>query len=348
MKGKVFKIGFVGFIAVALGTLTLCFPHLSAKGARDGLLMCGEIIIPSLFPFCVIALFCQKSGVLNLFAKILSPISKKLFHLTGEQFCAFLMSFTAGYPVGMKMIKALHNDGKISQSRAKRMALYSVNAGPAFIISAVGGGMLNDRTVGKYLLLAQAVATVLLAIIVEWRQCAENIETKCKEENLRDAFVESAADGASAVFGICGWVVLFSAFLSIINCGIFPTLFTKVISYCCEVTNGLYIASGNILVMSALLSFSGFSVHCQIYSLGKECAPKYSIFLACRLFHAAVSSAITYICLTLDIRTIKTLSNSVSTIRQNTSFTYASALALILMSVFLIISVSERKNLKYV
>lgn len=348
MTCKVIKFGALGFICFFLCSLVLIFPNLSAAGARDGILLCGEVIIPSLFPFCVLSLFCQKSGLISFISKIFSPISKTFFHLSGEEFCIFLMSFFAGYPVGMRMIKEMYDNGSISLQRARKMALYCVNAGPAFIVSAIGGGMLCDRTLGKYLLMSQAFATLLLCFFIEFKSKADNTPHSGNNLSFCDAFVESTADGAKSVFSICGWVILFSAFLSVVNCGIFPTFIIKALKYTMEVTTGAASAKGNILIISALLSFCGFSVHCQIYSVGKGCAPKYGVFLICRTIHAIISVCVTYAFLYLDNRTIHTISNGINTVRENTSFTYTSAAALILMSVFFMISVSTQKKYKLV
>ena len=344
MTGKVIKFGALGFVCFFLCTLVLLFPNVSSGGAKSGILLCGEVIIPSLFPFCVLALFCQKSGLLLFFSKLFSPISKKVFHLSGEEFCIFLMSFFAGYPVGMRMIKEQYDKGRITQKKAQRMALYCINAGPAFIVSAIGGGMLGDRTTGKYLLLSQAFATLLLCFVIEFKNKADNTISSDNNLSLCDAFVESTADGAKAVFSICCWVILFSSFISVINCKILPSFIVKILNYSLEVTTGAAAANGNILIICALLSFAGFSVHCQVYSVGKNCAPKYSVFLIYRAIHAVISVTATFIFLMLDNRTVQTISNGINTVRENTSFTYASSAALILMSVFLIISVNSQKN----
>lgn len=267
--------------------------------------------------------------------------------MSGEQFCAFLMSFCAGYPVGWRILKELYEDKKISLQTARRMGLYCVNAGPAFIVSAIGDGILGDRIIGKYLLLSQATATVILAFFIERKQKPQKATAVYEKTRLCDAFVESTAEGAASIFGICGWVVLFSAFSQLICCGILPPAVTKSVILMTEVTAAASAANGNILLISTILSFCGLSVHCQIYSSAKNCAPKYEVFLMCRLAHAALSTAVTYLCLSLDGRTETVISNGISTVKANTSFTYSSATALLIMSVVLIASVNDRKNYKF-
>ena len=346
MKSYTLKMTVVTAIALILCSLILLFPKITSDGVIDGLILCSQVIIPSLFPFCALALFCQKSNVISFLSKLFSPVSRKIFHQSGEQFCVFLMSFLAGYPVGVRLIRELYEQKKLSLHRARLMSLYCVNAGPAFILTAVGQGILNDRILGVILLLANTIATLILAFVTEFREEPDVDNIKPKNIPLGDAFVCSTAEAAGSIFGICAWVVLFSAFLAVINCGIFPAFLCKALSVTAEVTTAAANAGGNILIISSILSFCWLSVHCQVYSVGKEIMPSYLIFLGFRSLHAIISTAITYILVKLDHRTVTTISNGILVHRANTSFSYAGAASLILMSVCLIISISGNKKCK--
>ncbi len=346
MSGKVIKIGTITIIAFFMGALCLLFPAISANGAREGLIICGNVVIPSLFPFCVLALFCFKSGIIGYIARFLSPFSKRIFHLSGEQFCVLIMSCLAGYPVGIKLIKTLCAQDAITAEQAKRMSLYCINAGPAFILTAVGEGMLGNRYYGRILLFANLMATLIICFVTEVRQTPPVSAVKKESTPISDAFVDATADAAKSIFGICGWVVLFSSILSIINCGVLPENVCKPLEYLFEVTTAA-MATKNILLISAILSFCGLCVHCQVYSVGKGATAPYGKFLLFRAFHASISVLITYIFLKSDNRAIHTISNNISTVRNNVSFTYTSAIALIILSLVLCVSVSDRKNLKF-
>ncbi len=346
MKSYTIKMSVVTVIALSLCIMILGLPKISSDGVIDGLILCSQVIIPSLFPFCVIALFCQKSQVIYRLSKLIAPISKKLFHLSGEQFCVFLMSMLAGYPVGVRLIRELYDQNKISLRRARKMMLYCVNAGPAFILTAVGQGILQDKILGVILLLSNTITTLILAAIIELKE--KPIEYKNERKNiiLGDAFVDATAESTHAILGICSWVILFSAFLAVINCGILPNAVAKMITMAAEVTTAAANAGGNVLIISLILSFGGLSVHCQIYSIGKEIMPSYPNFALFRLLHAAISAGITFLLLKLDKRTIVTISNGILIKRANTSFSYAGAAALIMMSICLIISISSNKKQK--
>ncbi len=344
MKGYTFKMSVLGIVVCFLMALVLLSPSASLCGTINGLMLCGNVIIPSLFPFCVLALFSFKSGVADFLALLISPFSKKLFHLSGKQFCVFLMSFLAGYPVGMKLICELAKSGEIDKEQAKRMALYCINAGPAFILVAVGDGMLADKICGMILLISSFTSTLILALITEIRHTPKSIAIPNEKAYISDAFVEGVAEASKSIFGICGWIILFSALLNTLSESFLPSIVTEFIGSLSEVTTAAVSAKGNMLKISAIISFGGLSVHCQVYSVGKEYAPKYAKFLLCRLLHAAMSAGLTYLLLKFYGKSVAVISNGTEIVRQNVSFTYASATALMLLCAFSVLSLSYSKR----
>ncbi len=346
MKSYTVKMTVTAAVAFSIIILFLLTPSLSLKGAVDGLLLCGNVIIPSLFPFCVVAIFMFKSGIINFVSRYIDVISRKIFHLSGEQFCVFIMSFLAGYPVGMRLICELADDNKITSQQAKRMGLYCINAGPAFILVAVGEGILYNRDLGVILLFGNIIATIILAVLVEFRHKPSDMIYTKKDVYLSDAFVESTAQSAASVFSICAWVVLFSSLLSILKFEFLPNYFHRFLSYISEVTTAVISADRNMPVIAAIISFGGLSVHCQIYSVGKKYSPSYLKFLLCRIFHALISAGSTFALLKLTNKTVDTFSNGIKPLRHNLSFTYAGAVALFFLCVFFIISTQVEKDKK--
>ena len=118
------------------------YPQSSAQGARDGLTLCAGVVIPSLFPFVVLACFLTNSGLGELISRPLSPITRYILKLPSSCGCAVIMSMLGGYPVGAKMISGLLEQKKIDKAQASRMLCFCVNAGPAFLIGTVGLSML--------------------------------------------------------------------------------------------------------------------------------------------------------------------------------------------------------------
>ena len=86
--------------------LIIIAPDICINGAMKGLLICGNVIIPSIFPFSACVLFIMKTDCL-LKLKIIKPIARTLFNQTEEMFCVMLFSMLGGYPVGARLINQL-------------------------------------------------------------------------------------------------------------------------------------------------------------------------------------------------------------------------------------------------
>ena len=64
--------------------LLLCSPDVAIASMRDGLLLCANTVIPSLFPFMVISELLVKSGTSSYLGKIASPLFSPVFGLGKE------------------------------------------------------------------------------------------------------------------------------------------------------------------------------------------------------------------------------------------------------------------------
>ena len=256
------------------------------------------------------------------------------------------MSFLGGYPVGGRIIKELYDQGKIQKDRAETMLLYCVNSGPAFILVAVGSGVLHHRKAGVYILIANIIASVTLAVFAERKNTPpEPVRTRCTA-NIGDAFVVSVSDAVYAMFSICGWVVLFSAFWEIVKL-LTPPYISNTLSFCFEVSSGIQNADRNVPLIAAIIGFGGFCVHCQVFSSAKGFTPKYAIFVAYRVVHSLVSALLTYIFLRIDNEAVQTITNGVEFTGHNKSFTYASAISLLFTSIVFIASTyNAEKNVE--
>lgn len=272
--------------------LMLTKPEISASGAAEGILISGRIIIPSLFPFTVCVLFLSNSGFFNCL-KAVTPITKRIFGISGEMFSVMILSMIGGYPIGAKLLNDCAENGKITQKNAGIMLNYCVNAGPAFIVIAVGSGIYGSKSVGCVLLVSHILSSFIISIFCSFLMsedsCAENGNVLIPPP--ADNFVISAASAAKAVFGICGYVIFFSSLNSylIYYSEKFPVL--KYISALTEVTNAVY-GIKNIYCAAFLLGFAGLSIWCQVLSVSKKIKIKPLQFIGFRTAHGILSAVI--------------------------------------------------------
>lgn len=285
--------------------LTVCFfmlillmlaePDISAAGAAEGILISGRIIIPSLFPFTVCVLFLSNSGFFGCL-KAVSPLTKRAFGISGEMFSVMILSMIGGYPIGAKLLNDSVENGRITPENAGVMLNYCVNAGPAFIVIAVGNGIYGSKAVGWVLLTAHIVSSFIISLfssfLMQKGDCSE--EKKLHIPSPSDNFVISSASAAKAVFGICGYVIFFSSLNSYLTYYSEKYHILKYISALTEVTNGVY-GVKSVLSAAFLLGFAGLSIWCQVLSVGKKIKFKTMLFIGFRIAHGALSAVITKI-----------------------------------------------------
>ena len=276
--------------------LILFTPNACCAGAVSGLMLCGNIIIPSLFPCCVMSCFLTGSAAFEFLGKICSPL-KKVFNLSGKGICVIFLSLISGYPVGAKLVKGLYEQNEISESEAKMLVCCCTNPGPAFVILAVGKGMLGSAKAGCLLFLSGTFACLLLNIIFKAPAPCTSKGT-ASPLPLSDAFVSSVSVTCRTVLEICGWVVLFSALLASLK-AVLPANIHRVISAFCEVTTATLSLRHNIYLVALCISWCGFSVHAQVMAASRNIKPNYLMFAGIRLLHGIITVIILKILLLL-------------------------------------------------
>ncbi len=324
---------FISFFAF----LIILRPEISLKTALSGVILCGNVIIPSLFPFTFCVMFINKSGILK-FLKPLNPVTQFLFHLNFYEFSLFLLSLVGGYPLGAKLL----SQNGISDEKTKVMINYCINAGPAFVVLAVGKGVFKSTLIGWVLFLSQIISSLIIALfLARFLKRDKKIATP-KKLGVVDNFVLSAADAADTIIKICSLVILFS-----VICGYIEMLSKTlkpfaVLALLCEVTTAVF-KSQNILTTAFLLGFAGVSIWCQVLSLLKGIKINFILFIIFRIIHGFLSCGLTLLFL-------KLFKISISTISNNVSFNISAfingpvvAFSLIIMGVILIISLYNKK-----
>ena len=264
-------------------------------GLKSGLLLCSSVIIPSLFPFMTVCSFMEKSGLLNIGAGKWEWVTGRLFKLPGCTFLVRLLSFFAGYPVGARMVRSMHSSGAISLSEGKKMCLFCIGAGPAFLVIAVGCGMLYNKWAGWILAVTHLLSAIVTALLcgrfVESYRPTEQVSIKKQRMSLADALVESVAASTGALISVCAYTVLFSGVVAVIKAswGQWVGLALTAVT---EVSNGCALAAvlqAPIPVFAAITGFGGISVMCQVMACAGVCRPKFTTMIAVRCVNAAIS-----------------------------------------------------------
>jgi sporulation integral membrane protein YlbJ len=292
------------FFLLTAVLLTACalliFPAAAAQGARNGIGYCLQILVPSLYPFMVLSVFVVKCGLSEKIGKLFETPARAILKLPGSTAATILMSAIGGYPTGARSISALYESGSINESQAARMLCFCVNAGPAFVISAVGTGFLRDPQAGMILFASQILASLILSVlcgITAKNEPASKPLKKLHPEKVSDAFISSAADAAHAMMNMCCFVVLFAALIGLLRLWVISPRSGTVLSALLEVTGGcsdIAKLGAPLWVFSFAIGWGGICVHFQVISSATRIRVGLARFVFFRLLHGILAAAITY------------------------------------------------------
>lgn len=330
-----------GITAAGLALL-FCRPAVTSA-VSNALTLCGNVLIPSLFPFMALSAFALRVDAFHAAERLLSPLMQKCFRLPGRCFSVVFFGFIGGYPVGANMIAELYEYGEITRNEAKRLFSFCVNAGPAFVVSAAGGMMLGSEKAGMVMLLAifcSSLAVGLFSSLFAEKMSRERSVGRKTPQDAGNALTQSVASALSGILSVCAWVILFSVISGIVRPLIRNETVALLFDAFSEVTAGIPAAYtlGGVPLTAAAISFGGICILCQLFPSMKKCGVKGTEYLVCRI----VNSVLTYFVTKLLLRFVEipvSVSSAVSA--ELWSNSAPAAAALLLMGSVLILEINR-------
>ncbi len=281
------------FLLFSLAFILLKFPENSADGVRNGIELCLEVLVPTLYPFMIISNIFINSGIIDRTPLIIRRVMNYLFRLPGECASVILFSIIGGLPVGARMTHKLYDKKVISLNQSQRMLYFCINPGPAFVISTVGHYMFGSKEIG-FLIYISLVASSLTVGIMSRFLNDDKEPIRLNNENIynKNILQSSVSEASKSIITVCSWVVAFSCITEIIaKLSVSET--TKIFLQCItEMTNGCRISAENfrIPIVAGVIGFSGICGHFQIMDSIAAVNLKYKYFLAGRIINGSIAT----------------------------------------------------------
>lgn len=343
-KSDLKNISVLMFVIV-IGILLLTLRTRISEAIISGLFVCGNVLIPSLFPFMILSSFAVKSGVFGSINRVSAPFMKKIFSLPEECFPCLFFGFTGGYPVCASMVSQLYESGKITRNDALHLLSFCVNAGPAFVVTAVGEMILGSETAGVIILASVCLASVITGLLFALFKRKTDREYKITSEkcNLSQSLAQAVSSSSGSIVSVCAWVLAFSAISAVISSFIKNKTAQLLYSAFSEITTGVASAAefGGIPLVSAAVSFGGICVMCQLIPAIKKCGVKVCEYLAYRIVNAVLSFLTAKIILLFVPVSVNVFAGIEA---QPWSYTAVSSAILLIMSAVLIFDISAGQN----
>ncbi len=274
-KAKKRKFPLSSAIIILLLTPAFLFPKEISDGVLHGLRLCVTNVIPSVFPFLIIA-----DAIYSLSegdgAGVFSRIFSRFFSLPPIAASVFFCGCVCGFPIGVKMTSELYERGILKKGQAEYIIGFSNNPSVAFVTSAVGLGMFGSFGVG--ILIYFVIVLSALAVGVIFKQNGQKQENNYIIIRQKFNFVDSVKNAGYSSITISSYIIFFSALsgllLHVLGNGILGLLGCMlsevsggVLHICASPLFGRKIA---LILTAVTLGFSGFSVHLQARSIASK------------------------------------------------------------------------------
>ena len=334
-----------GIISISIIVIVLVHSKMISNHIKYGLIICFDILIPSMFIFLVISDFCQKTGVLDLILKPFSYVCGKLFKLDYSLGPTLLFSLICGYPAGIHLISDLVLKNKIDKKTATRMLYFCVNSGPAFLIGGISIPIFNNILPGIILFVSQIASFFIVGTLCSIGSKPKTVNLIKSESQKINTFILSVKNAVHSMIIICSFTLFFSGIIGILTelnifnikaNKYFISFFTGIIEVtngviCCKQINGL----GMFLILSFITSFGGICVHFQIKSIASRANIPFNKFYLWRILYCLISTNISCYLFTKIKLPIDVFSNNISSNNISTN-SPISSLSLIILSVALL------------
>lgn len=254
---------FVGMLVLILDSRT------AMDGAQEAIALCVQSVIPSLFPFLILAGILTPS-LISLNTPLLRPLGRLVGIPSGAE-GILLTGLLGGYPVGAQMVTKAWEDRHLSREDAGRMLSFCNNCGPAFLF-----GILGVKFPEMWMVWVIWGIHILSAILVGILLPGKS-KKSCRPAAEQSFSITQAMKAAVKTMGfICGWVILFRIILAFLDrwvLWLLPTDLRVFVYGLLELTNGcccLETVSNTglrFILCSVLLSFGGVCVLMQTASV---------------------------------------------------------------------------------
>ena len=315
-------VGKAQYRDILLGTGLVLWPEQAMGAMRDGIKLCGNVILPSLFPFFVLSSLVVELGMSRYLGKLLEPVMAPLFRVNGNCAAALALGFVGGYPVGAQTAIQIYENGQCSRTEAERMLAFCNNSGPAFILGVVGAGVFGSGAAGLLLYLTHLLASLLVGMLFRFYKPGEGPQTRrgrgpqFQAANFSKSFTKSVTGALCSTLNICAFILFFTVFLRILAhagvlagaarllsalltpLGMDQTWAERLLTGLVEVSSGVSsltdgTLSGRLSMAAFMLGWAGVSVHCQVMAFLGDSGLSIRTYVIGKLLHGALSASLT-------------------------------------------------------
>lgn len=254
-------------------------------------------LVPSMLPFYVISDLLINYGLIDILAFLFKKIINKLFNVSENASFVIFFSMFTGFPSSAKYLKNLLDLNYISIEDANKIIRFTHFSNPLFIINVIGNTIIGNKKIGFLILLSHYLSNFIIGFLYRKEQTQKITTKRVKNtKSFGSILTTSFINSFDSLLIVLGGLITFKILTSII----FHYFgFNFIISSLLEITQGLFALKNltlNIelkaLIAVAMISFGGFCIHTQVYSILSETKISYKNYFFSRILHVIIATTI--------------------------------------------------------
>lgn len=257
---------FSGCLAAAGLAFLILDGKTALTGAREGVELCLNTLVPTLFPFFFLSNILSRS-LMRRRIPLLRPLGR-LCHIPDGAEYIFLTGLIGGYPLGAQCISDACDSADLSARDGRRMLAFCNNCGPAFLFG-MSAALFSDPVIPWCLFAIHLLSAILVgaALPAEVGVCRTG-------SVKRVSAVQALWLSVRAMSAVCGWVILFKVALAVLQrwaLWYFPIEIQVAVSGILELSGGCFSLSSitdpslRFILCAGFLGFGGLCVTMQTY-----------------------------------------------------------------------------------
>ena len=288
----------------------------SADNVRAALSLCITSVIPTVFPIMVVSNAIVMGGGAALVEVMLGRFLGRIFRISPRGAVAVVLGFTCGAPVGAFAAARLWESGDISIDDLCHLMTFINNPGAAFVIYAVGGGMLGSVRLGVAIYACVILSALAAGLVLRPKKGARappahQARRVCLPPSA--VAVRSVSAAVNGSLNVCAYAAFFSSAMGILSAtlrsigaseslialiyGAFELIGgTRALAACGDYGFG-------VIAVSAACSWSGISILMQVVaafqSASGEGRLSFAPMILSKLFQAALTGL--FMCIYLNL-----------------------------------------------
>ena len=308
-------------VILAIAVILLCcllFSETVNEGAKQGLLLWFNVVVPALLPFMILSGMIVRLGITALVGRAVYPLVRRLFSVSRNGCYPIVIGLLSGYPLGAKTAADMCRQQDISREEAEFLLSICNNASPMFLLEYMGVYCLHLQNPAWVLIIVYLSGFVAAALhltgqrlleILLRRRTGRRTEsgrkppkgkiTACQTTSfsIMDALDQSIMDSFLTLARVGGYIILFSISVKLLQqLVVGETLLETVLLGCLEITTGGEAlqsfsapASVKAMIGIGICAFGGLSSVAQTASVIRGSGLSTNKYIEAKLWQAAVA-----------------------------------------------------------